>query len=103
MVKNFQFRESIKRNLDEVNKNQTMFNQNMNKIEDTTYNKEYDDYNRLLAKKNLRKKEIMNKQRALQEEQKIRDSQRLSQLKQEEKYYENEKRNYIKFFRYASK
>ena len=30
MVKNFQFRESIKRNLDEVNKNQTMFNQSMN-------------------------------------------------------------------------
>ena len=56
MVKNFQFRESIKRNLDEVNKNQTMFNQNMNKIEDTTYNKEYDDYNRLLAKKNLKKR-----------------------------------------------
>ena len=98
------FRESIKRNLDEVNKNQTMFNQSMNAIEDATYNKykklykEYDDYNRLLAKKNLRKKEIMNQQRALQEEQRIKDSQRLSQLKQEEKYYENEKKKLYKNF-----
>ena len=98
------FRESIKQNLEEVNKNQTMFNQSMNTIEDATYNKykklykEYEDYNRSLAKKNLRRKEIMNKQRALQEEQKIRDSQRLSQLKQEEKYYENEKKKLYKNF-----
>ena len=98
------FRESIKPNLEEVNKNQTMFNQSMNTIEDATYNKykklykEYEDYNRSLAKKNLRRKEIMNKQRALQEEQRIKESQRLSQLKQEEKFYENEKKKLYKNF-----
>ena len=98
------FRESIKQNLEEVNKNQTMFNQSMNTIEDATYNKykklykEYEDYNRSLAKKNLRRKEIMNKQRALQEEQRIKESQRLSQLKQEEKFYENEKKKLYKNF-----
>ena len=98
------FRESIKQNLEEVNKNQTMFNQSMNTIEDATYNKykklykEYEDYNRSLAKKNLRRKEIMNKQRALQEEQRIKESQRLTQLKQEEKFYENEKKKLYKNF-----
>ena len=98
------FRESIKQNLEEVNKNQTMFNQSMNTIEDATYNKykklykEYEDYNRSLAKKNLRRKEIMNKQRALQEEERIKESQRLSQLKQEEKFYENEKKKLYKNF-----
>ena len=98
------FRESIKQNLEEVNKNQTMFNQSMNTIEDATYNKykklykEYEDYNRSLAQKNLRRKEIMNKQRALQEEQRIKESQRLSQLKQEEKFYENEKKKLYKNF-----
>ena len=98
------FRESIKQNLEEVNKNQTMFNQSMITIEDATYNKykklykEYEDYNRSLAKKNLRRKEIMNKQRALQEEQRIKESQRLSQLKQEEKFYENEKKKLYKNF-----
>ena len=98
------FRESIKQNLEEVNKNQTMFNQSMNTIEDATYNKykklykEYEDYNRTLAKKNLRRKEIMNKQRALQEEQRIKESQKLSQLKQEEKFYENEKKKLYKNF-----
>ena len=98
------FRESIKQNLEEVNKNQTMFNQSMNTIEDATYNKykklykEYEDYNRSLAKKNLRRKEIMNKQRVFQEEQRIKESQRLSQLKQEEKFYENEKKKLYKNF-----
>ena len=98
------FRESIKQNLEEINKNQTMFNQSMNTIEDATYNKykklykEYEDYNRSLAKKNLRRKEIMNKQRALQEEQRIKESQRLTQLKQEEKFYENEKKKLYKNF-----
>ena len=98
------FRESIKQNLEEVNKNQTMFNQSMNTIEDATYNKykklykEYEDYNRSLAKKNLRRKEIMNKQRALQEEERIKESQKLSQLKQEEKFYENEKKKLYKNF-----
>ena len=98
------FRESIKQNLEEVNKNQTMFNQSMNTIEDATYNKykklykEYEDYNRSLAQKNLRRKEIMNKQRALQEEERIKESQRLSQLKQEEKFYENEKKKLYKNF-----
>ena len=48
-------------NLDEVNKNQTMFNQSMN-----------------ISKEKFKKKEIMNNQRTLQEEKRIKDSQRLS-------------------------
>ena len=50
------FRESIKRNLEEVNKNQTMFNQNMN-----------------ISKEKFKKKEIMNNQRTLQEEKRIKE------------------------------
>ena len=98
------FRESINQNSDEVNKNQTMFNQNMNNIENISYNKyknlykEYDDYNRLLVEKHLRNKEMMNKQRALQEEKRIKENERLSQLKQEEKYYENEKKKLYRNF-----
>ena len=103
------FRESLNQNSDEVNKNQTMFNQKINNIENISYNKyknlykEYDDYNRLLVEKHLRNKEMMNKQRALQEEKRIKENERLSQLKQEEKYYENEKKKlYKNFFRYES-
>ena len=98
------FRESINQNSDEVNKNQTMFNQKMNNIENISYNKyknlykEYDDYNRLLVEKHLRNKEMMNKQRALQEEKRIKENERLSQLKQEEKYYENEKKKLYRNF-----
>jgi hypothetical protein len=97
------FRESINQNSDEVNKNQTMFNQK-NNIENISYNKyknlykEYDDYNRLLVEKHLRNKEMMNKQRALQEEKRIKENERLSQLKQEEKYYENEKKKLYRNF-----
>ena len=40
----------------------------------------------------------MNKQRALQEEKRIKENERLSQLKQEEKYYENEKKKLYKNF-----
>ena len=98
------FRESINQNSDEVNKNQTMFNQKMNNIENISYNKyknlykEYDDYNRLLVEKHLRNKEMVNKQRALQEEKRIKENERLSQLKQEEKYYENEKKKLYRNF-----
>ena len=98
------FRESINQNSDEVNKNQTMFNQNMNNIENISYNKyknlykEYDDYNRLLVEKHLKNKEMMNKQRALQEEKRLKENERLSQLKQEEKYYENEKKKLYRNF-----
>ncbi len=98
------FRESINQNSDEVNKNQTMFNQKINNIENISYNKyknlykEYDDYNRLLVEKHLRNKEMMNKQRALQEEKRIKENERLSQLKQEEKYYENEKKKLYRNF-----
>ena len=98
------FRESLNQNSDEVNKNQTMFNQKINNIENISYNKyknlfkEYDDYNRLLVEKHLRNKEMMNKQRALQEEKRIKENERLSQLKQEEKYYENEKKKLYRNF-----
>lgn len=98
------FRESLNHNSDEVNKNQTMFNQKINNIENISYNKyknlykEYDDYNRLLVEKHLRNKEMMNKQRALQEEKRIKENERLSQLKQEEKYYENEKKKLYRNF-----
>ena len=98
------FRESLNQNSDEVNKNQTMFNQKINNIENISYNKyknlykEYDDYNRLLVEKHLRNKEMMNKQRALQEEKRIKENGRLSQLKQEEKYYENEKKKLYRNF-----
>ena len=53
---------------DEVNKNQYAQNQSMNTIQNYSYNKyknlykEYDDYNRSLIQKNLRKKEFLNKQ-----------------------------------------
>ena len=98
------FRESINNNLNEVNKNQTIISQNKNNIENSSYNKyknlykEYDDYNRLLVENNLRKKEMMNKQRALQEEKRIKENERLTQLKQEEKYYENEKKKLYRNF-----
>ncbi len=98
------FRESLNQNSDEVNKNQTMFNQKIKNIENISYNnyknlyKEYDDYNRLLVEKHLRNKEMMNKQRALQEEKRIKENKRLSQLKQEEKYYENEKKKLYRNF-----
>ena len=98
------FREILNQNSDEVNKNQTMFNQKINNIENISYNKyknlykEYDDYNRLLLEKHLRNKEMMNKQRALQEEKRIKENERLSQLKQEEKYYENEKKKLYRNF-----
>ena len=89
---------------DEVNKNQYAQNQSMNTIQNYSYNKyknlykEYDDYNRSLIAKNLRKKEILNKQRALLEEKRIKENERLSQLKQEEKYIENEKKQLYKNF-----
>ena len=89
---------------DEVNKNQYAQNQSMNNIQNYSYNKyknlykEYDDYNRSLIAKNLRKKEILNKQRALLEEKRIKENERLSQLKQEEKYIENEKKKLYKNF-----
>ena len=89
---------------DEVNKNQYAQNQSMNTIQNYSYNKyknlykEYDDYNRSLIAKNLRKKEILNKQRALLEEKRIKENERLSQLKQEEKYIENEKKKLYKNF-----
>ena len=98
------FRESLNQNSDEVNKNQTMFSQKMKNIENISYNKyknlyrEYDDYNRLLVEKHLRNKEMVNKQRALQEEKRIKENERLSQLKQEEKYYENEKKKLYRNF-----
>jgi CTD small phosphatase-like protein 2 len=56
---------------DEVNKNQYAQNQSMNTIQNYSYNKyknlykEYDDYNRSLIAKNLRKKEILNKEQEL--------------------------------------
>ena len=89
---------------DEVNKNQYAQNQSMNTIQNYSYNKyknlykEYDDYNRSLIAKNLRKKEILNKQRALLEEKRIKENERLSKLKQEEKYIENEKKKLYKNF-----
>ena len=89
---------------DEVNKNQYAQNQSVNTIQNYSYNKyknlykEYDDYNRSLIAKNLRKKEILNKQRALLEEKRIKENERLSQLKQEEKYIENEKKKLYKNF-----
>ena len=98
-------RENINNIPEEVNKNENLTNQNMNTIEvNPSYSKyknlykEYDDYNRLLVEKNLRNKEIMNKQRALQEEKRIEESEKLSQLKQQEKYYENEKKKLYKNF-----
>ena len=41
---------------------------------------------------------MVNKQRALQEEKRIKENERLSQLKQEEKYYENEKKKLYRNF-----
>ena len=97
-------REEINNKKEEINKNQNINEQNMTMIQNNSYNKyknlykEYDDYNRLLIEKNLRKREIMNKQRALQEENRIKENERLSQLKQEEKYFENEKKKLYKNF-----
>ena len=88
----------------EVNKTQYAINQNMSTIQNYSYNKyknlykEYDEYNRSLIQKNLRKKEFLNKQRALLEEKRIAENEKLSQLKQEEKYFENEKKKLYKNF-----
>jgi len=64
-------REEINNKKEETNKNQNLNEQNMTMIQNYSYNKyknlykQYDDYNRSLIEKNLRKKEIMNKQRAI--------------------------------------
>ena len=98
------FRENINNISEEENKNHNLINYNLNNIENNSYKKykniykEYDDYNRILVEKNLKKKEIINKQRVLQEEKRIKENERLSQLKQEEKYYENEKKKLYKNF-----
>ena len=97
-------KEEIINKPNEVNKTQYVQNQNMNTIQNYSYNKyknlykEYDDYNRSLIEKNLRKKEILNKQRALLEEKRIEENERLSQLQQEEKYYETQKKKMYKNF-----
>ena len=93
--------EDIINKPNEVNKTQYVQDQNMSTIQNYSYNnlyKEYDEYNRSLIQKNLRKKEFLNKQRALLEEKRIAESERLSQLKQEEKYFENEKKKLYKNF-----
>ena len=96
-------------NVDEGFKNQTFnnsSNSNWNNLNNNYYNssynkyknlyKEYNDYNKILAAKNLRQKELMSKQRSLQEEKRIEESQRLSQLKRQEKILENEKKKMYK-------
>ena len=45
---------------------------------------------------NIRKKELLNKQRVFQEEKRIEESQRLSQLEKQEKFFENEKKKMYK-------
>jgi len=96
--------EDIINRPNEVNKTQYVKDQNMSTIQNYSYNKyknlykEYDEYNRSLIQKNLRKKEFLNKQRALLEEKRIAESERLSQLKQEEKFFENEKKKLYKNF-----
>ena len=96
---------NINNNIDEGYKNQT-FNNNSNNNNITNLNnyynnsyskyknlyKEYNDYNKILAEKNIKKKELLNKQRILQEEKRIEESQRLSALEKEEKMFENERK-----------
>ena len=95
-------------NKDEEFKNHTFNNNsnnnitNLNNYYNNSYNKyknlykEYNDYNKLLAENNIRKKELMNKQRVLQEEKRIEESQRLSQLEKQEKFFENERKKLYK-------
>ena len=92
-------------NADEGLKNQTFNNTtsnnnitDLNNYYNNSYNKyknlykEYNNYNKFLAENNIRKKELMNKQRMLQEEKRIEESERLFQLEKQEKIFENEKK-----------
>ena len=75
---------------------------NLNNYYNNSYNKyknlyrEYNDYNKLLAESNIKKKELLNKQRVLQEEKRVEENQRLSQLEKQEKFFENEKKKLYK-------
>ena len=75
---------------------------NINNYYNNSYNKyknlyrEYNDYNKLLAESNIKKKELLNKQRVLQEEKRVEENQRLSQLEKQEKFFENEKKKLYK-------
>ena len=96
--------EAIKDNTNEVNKNRTFNEHNIINEYNNSYNKyknlyrQYDEYNRALVQQNIRKKEFMNKQREILEEKRIEESEKLSQLKQQEKYLENEKKKLYKNF-----
>ena len=101
----------INNDIDEGYKNQTFNNNSNNNIANLNnyYNnsytkyknlyKEYNDYNKILAEKNIKNKEFLNKQRMLQEEKRIEENQRLSALEKQEKMFENERkklyRNYL--------
>ena len=95
---------------DEGFKNHTFNNCSINNLNNTNnyYNssytkyknlyKEYNDYNKVQAEKNIRKKELMSKQRALQEEKRMEENMKLFQLEKQEKIYENEKKKLYKDF-----
>ena len=95
-------------NNEEGYKNQT-FNNNsnynindLNNYYNSSYNKyknlykEYNDYNKILAENNIRKKEFLNKQRMLQEEKRIEERKILSEFEKQEKFFENEKKKLYK-------
>ena len=91
--------------IDEGYKNQTFNNygnNNLNNLYNNSYNKyknlyrEYNDFNKILAEQNNKRKEFLTKQRLMQEEKRIEESQKLSELRKQEKLYENERKKLYK-------
>ena len=58
--------------------------------------KEYNNYNKLLAEKRIQNKEMKNKERAIQEEKRFEENQRLLNLEKEERLMDNEKKKLYK-------
>jgi hypothetical protein len=60
--------------------------------------KQYDNYNKLLADHNLRNKDYMNKQRAIEELKRIEEREKIYDFEKQEKSYENEKKREYREF-----
>ena len=54
--------------------------------------KQYNNYNKILADQNLRNKDFMNRQRALEELKRIEEREKIYDYEKQEKSYENEKK-----------
>ena len=60
--------------------------------------KEYNNYNKLLAEKHIKNKEMKNKERVIQEEKRNEENQKLLNLEKEEKLMDNERKKLYRDF-----